>query len=398
MKFNKFMKLFALHIFLLVFALQPKCQNTFYNYFDWGSYQVNYDDTVIFDSSKTYQQYGYDGFSPLFVKIWYPSETHTNSKSLKFRDLLVHRFPIELNEVWKNYFAKSNDIILEDALTYDLINGETIDYKTVTRFDLFDSLMEIPTKSNYQAISSNLQYPVIVYHHGSQGNAAENSVMAEYFASQGYIFIAANFHLPYEETTFGLRPFQLENKFQHNQSEAKRLISWAKKLNNNLPVIYIGHSWGAQEGWCFLHEKKQANVFISLETTLEYKSDVGQIKNYWPLVYNALIEHQRKFEIPTLALASIDDGLNFSVFKQQKHTNLLFAAYKQPFAHNSYTSIYLMRYFLSPLIANPDSEILRNQIIGYTKHLSLIKSFIELGIYQTPINFNDFNEDFDFDF
>jgi pimeloyl-ACP methyl ester carboxylesterase len=220
-------------------------------------------------------------------------------------------------------------------------------------------------------------WPVIVYHHGSQGMSDENAVMAEYFASRGYVFVSANFHLPYPDTPFGLLPYALEQENKHNQSTAKQVIEFARTLTKNPNLFFIGHSWGAQEGWCFLDEPNMATAFVSLETTIEYKTDTLEIKDKWPYVYDALAVQKREFSIPILLLAAEDRDLNFDFFRDWSSVAMTYASYMLPFAHNSYTSAYLMRYFLGDAFAKPDVVVLRTQVEGYATHLELMEAWLD---------------------
>jgi hypothetical protein len=120
-----------------------------------------------------------------------------------------------------------------------------------------------------------------------------------------------------------------------------------------------------------------ATAFVSLETTIEYKTDTLEIKDKWPYVYDALAVQKREFFIPILLVAAEDPGLNFDLFKGRSNAAMTYASYKLPFAHNSYTSAYMMRYFLGDAFAKPDLEALRTQVEGYAGHLELIEAWLE---------------------
>ena len=218
--------------------------------------------------------------------------------------------------------------------------------------------------------------------------------MVEYFASLGYIFISTNFHLPYENTTYGLLPYELEKENKHNQSTAKALINFAKSLSSENQVFYIGHSWGAQEGWCFLNDPSWVSGFISMETTIEYNTDTLKIKEMWPYVYDAIKTKKNMFSTPILTFAAADESLSFEFFEGVNLKETIYASYKKPYAHNSYTSMYMMRYFISQEISQPDSELLLTQIDGYTAHLKLIYLFTESILDDEKLDLSSFNEPF----
>jgi pimeloyl-ACP methyl ester carboxylesterase len=352
-------------------------QPSFYDVLAPGPYGVGYSDTVKFDLEIQYSQYGYDGPAPAFVQVWFPLEEKSEGPYLRLGDFRFDAVPEGLTEVYAALTAHMDERITLDCLSYDLTTDEPIDYGNTSLNEVLDAVMTLETRSVRTGMPQRLNRPVIVYHHGSQGMSDENAMMAEYFASRGYVFVSANFHLPYPDTPFGLLPYALEQESKHNQSTARRVVEFGRSLTKNPNLFFIGHSWGAQEGWCFLDEPNMATAFVSLETTIEYKTDTLEIKDKWPYVYDALAVQKREFSIPILLLAAEDPGLNFDLFKGRSRAEMTYASYKLPFAHNSYTSAYLMRYFLGDAFAKPDAEVLHTQVEGYATHLELMEAWLE---------------------
>ncbi len=381
-----------LPVFFLTFFASG--QQSFYDLINFGKFQSNYYDTVIYDSEIHYKQFGYSGDAPLFVQVWFPDQARESNNYLKYGDFVITIVPSNLNQVNKELQDQMDQIAIRDGLTYNIETDEPISYKDNTKAEILERLKQIETRSIRSPLPSKLDYPVIVYHHGSQGLSYENSIMAEYFASLGYIYVSANFHLPYENTTYGLLPYVLEKENKHNQSSAKALINYGKSLSPENQVFYIGHSWGAQEGWCFLNDPIWVNGFVSMETTIEYKTDSLKIKEMWPYVYDAIKTKKNKFSIPILTFAADDETLTFEFFEGVNSEETIFASYKKPFAHNSYTSMYLMRYFLSKEINQPDSELILTQIEGYIAHLKLISLFTESVLNDEKLELSSFTESF----
>lgn len=366
--------LLLLIFFLTLFAT---AQESFYDHVNFGKFQSNYSNTVIYDSEIQYNQFGYSGDAPLFVQVWFPTLIKERNKYLKYGDFVLNNIPSNLTQVYKELQNQMDQIAIRDGVAHNIETDEPITYAANTAAEILERLKQIETRSVSTSLPSKLDYPLIVYHHGSQGLSYENSIMAEYFASLGYIFISANFHLPYENTTYGLLPYELEKENKHNQSTAKALINFAKSLSPQNQVFYMGHSWGAQEGWCFLNDSTWVSGFVSMETTIEYKTDTLKIKELWPYVYDAIKTKKNVFAIPILTFAAYDEALCFEFFEEVNSEETIYASYQKPFAHNSYTSMYLMRYFLSKGINQPDSELLLTQIEGYIAHLKLISAFTE---------------------
>jgi dienelactone hydrolase len=383
--------------FLCVSVFSVKAQDSYYDHIAVGKYSVRYSDTVIYDPAIHYEQYGYSGPAPLFVQVWFPSMKATAKKRLAFGQYKFHTIPAGLSRVYEKLSSQMDEIFIRDGIESNMMNDEPIDYGHLTTRQVLEKINRLATISSRSAIDAKLDYPVIVYQHGSQGLSSENTVMAEYFASHGYVFITANFHLPYENTIYGLLPYHLEKENKHNQSSAKALINFAKSIAAREKVFFIGHSWGAQEGWCFLDDPAWADAFVSMETTIEFKKDTARIKELWPYVWDAIQVKRNTFSIPVLLFAAADDDTNFDFFKGLSSAPMIFASYKEPFAHNSYTSLSMMRCFLRKDINQPDSAMLLNQVKGYARHLDLIHAFFKALLKNEKLNLSPFDNYFKFE-
>ncbi|MEQ9165994.1 MAG: hypothetical protein RLO12_07040 [Fulvivirga sp.] len=373
---NLIKKYIAVLIFVSIF-LTCKAQETFYSQIQLGNNQIGFCDTVIYDTTILYKQYGYEGSKPIFCKIWFPEENSDDSQYLKFGDFNKTNVPDELSVVHKELSSQMDEISVRDGVAFDISTGDSLDYGNTNVYEILAQIKLIDTKSHASKLASKLDYPVIVYHHGAQGLSYENSIMAEYFASRGYIFISANFHLPFGNLDYGSIPYNPEKPNSNNQSSAKQLIKFAKSISKGNEIYFIGHSWGAQEGWCFLNDSMYVSAFVSMETTIEYKTDSLQIKEMWPEVYTALRTKKNKFSIPILLFAAQDENMSFNFFKGISNKDMIYASYLEPFSHNSYTSLLMMRYFLNNNLKQPDTDIMLTQIKGYAAHLDLIFSFLQ---------------------
>lgn len=351
-------------------------QSSYYNYFELGQYAIGFYDTVIYDNEIQYDQYGSEGAAPIFLQIWFPIQPSPDNDLMRYGEFKNKNIPQELIQTYQELSRHVDEIFIRDGVEYDILTDEPIDYGDISKTDILDQIKALQTKTVRSQLELDTNFPVIVYHHGSQGFSQENSIMAEYFASRGYIFISANYHLPYPNTLFGLLPFDLEKVSKHNQSSVRKVINFSKSITINDKIYFVGHSWGAQEGWCFLHDSTLADAFVSIETTIEFKKDSAVIIDRWPYVYDAIKVKKNKFSIPILLIAAADEDTNFDFFKGLSSEEMIYASYKELFAHNSYTSFYMMRYFLSDNLKQNDSEVLLTQIKGYIAHLELIDSFL----------------------
>lgn len=375
----------------IVIFLNGYAQDSFYSELEMGKYDVGFFDTLIYSDSSQYKQYGYNGPAPLFVQIWHPVKPVSNRKYLCYGDFRKRQLPGDLSSVYENLNAQSDAIFIETNLATTLLTYETIDYNSLSYEDVFEKIKTTPTKSSYSRIQKKTKFPVIVYHHGTQGVSDENYAMAEYFASKGYIFVSANFHLPYPELVYGLT-----ESVTNNQSRIKTLINFAKTLSSNQHLFYAGHSWGAQTGWCFLHEGDWADAFVSLETTIEYKTDTAQIKDMWPFVYDAVKTKNSKYEIPILMFANTQLDEPFHFFKNSSTKELYSVSIKEYFEHNSFTAVFLMRYFWRSTFTQPDAEILSGQLKMYILHLKMMDDFFQSVMQKKQLDPENYKADFYF--
>ena len=386
-------KIIALNVLLVCFG-NSVAQQSIYDFIGLGEYGIGYANTIIYDTEIDYDQYGYSGKAPIFVQVWYPDSSAKQGRYMKYGEFGFEDLPGPLSAVYTKLKSRMNDIFIRDGIAYNLETDDEMAYEEPYSRQMLDAVLQIETRSRKAVIETKPDFPAIVYHHGSQGLSDENAIMAEYFASHGYIFISGNFHLPFENSIYGLLPYHLEKQNKHDQSSAKAVLNYARSLNRNNKVFFIGHSWGAQQGWCFLNEPNRADAFVSMETTIEFKRDSEKVRELWPHVYDALKVKKNTFSVPILAFAAAEESTNFEFFKGQNSNETIFASYKKPFTHNSYTSMIIMRYFVKERFPQEDSETLLTQIEGYREHLSMIHSFFDSVNKSQPFTRDTFREHF----
>ena len=362
-------------LFLQSFA--SKAQNTLYDFIKLGDFQVGFKDTILIDKKYQYEAFDYVGMKPHFIQIWYPlTEKLKNPNYLKFKDYFegtkIDKL-INIQTKLKNHYQEA---VIRDCIEENLTSAEANDFENLTYEDILKMIGETKTRSIIQNDFKPSQSPVIVYHHGAQSYSFENYAMAEYFASRGFIFIAANFHLPFENTIFGLKPFNKIIKDEEEQS-LNTILEFAKSLTNSKSVFFIGHSWGAQMGLRTLDKDTIIKAFISLETTIEFKTDQEKIKEMWPEVFQKVITEKAKYPFPILFCAATGQAKPFPFFENINTPSVTFAPTKEEFEHNAYTSSFYLRLFLENNVKQTDKEILQDRLFLYVKHLSLIDDFID---------------------
>jgi hypothetical protein len=373
--------------------LNCAAQNNFYDYLKLGVFQVGFKDTLIFDAALQYEAFGYEGVKPYFIQIWHPINKEPNdTKHLTFGDFFELSKSAELSIVRDSLRKHFEEIIVRDYLE-QISSADEKSIFTEPHEDFLSEVKSICTKSVLQKSIAKNHYPVIIYHHGSQSNSFENYAMAEYFASRGFIFVSANFHLPFENTIFGLKPFSQIIQGEEEQS-LKTVLTFAQTLSNSPFVFFVGHSLGAQIGLRTFDLNSSIKGFISLETTIEFKSDDKKIKELWPEVYQKIVIEKAQYPFPIVFCAATGIAKPFDFFKDVQAPQLIFASTVEDFEHNAYTSNFYFRFVVSKGAHGSNHVISNRKFNLYVKHLELIEDFfysiltneVNIGIFSRLIN------------
>ncbi|MCU0319211.1 MAG: hypothetical protein MUE88_03950 [Flavobacteriales bacterium] len=337
---------------------------------------IGFADTLLYNDSLHYSAFGYSGPAPLFLQAWFPLEGtiaapvgRPDPGNVRFSELRKPALPSALQPVYEQLVFRMDSAFVEYALRYPCEGDGPIDYAPYTEQHVKDSLFALGTHAYRAALPVRSPRPVIVYHHGSQGFSDENVWMAEHFAESGFIFLSCNFHWPLEGRSYGY-PLVWEP----DRSSIRTMLRFARQLANGNKVFYIGHSWGAQEGWCTLHELGLADAFISLETTMEWKTDTAEVRDKWPHVLEAITTHS--YPMPILMVADTDGRPPFPMFRGVK-ADIRYLDPKQPFVHESYTSAYLLRRAVVGRFAVPDRHVLDLQFDLHTAMLGELLAFLQ---------------------
>lgn len=370
-------------------------RDSFYDYIELGEYDVGYCDTILFDDSLHYSQFNYKGDAPMFVQIWHPIAVSGEKDYLNYGDFRSPKVPQDLGQIYHELSLRLDSAFIRYNIIEESKTWKEIDYKKHSHEEILDSLKSQKTRSSRAILIQNSKFPVIVYHHGNQSPSDENYLMAEYFSSRGYIFISANFELPFKGHRFGFREGNLKKP---NTTTPKRLIEYAKSLSASEHLFYIGHSYGAQVGFCMLYEEGLADAFVSMETTMEFRRPLKQVKSIWPVLYNTVLEHQKDYQLPILMLANTRAKIPFDFFNEMfsdfNHKATIQASAKGYFGHGSYTAIYFLRYLSRKIYKQPDSHRLNKELKMYVQNLKLIEAFLNQQLTQQKINLDQFRKYF----
>lgn len=349
-------------------------QDSFYSDIQLGTYAVGYFDTVIYNEAAKYEQYGYQGAAPIFVQIWHPLEAQRQKRNyLTYKDFRQRHVPADLEHVSHQLNKRMDESFIAYNIAETFGTFDPIDYGNYSYEQVLQEVSGCTTRSTYAPLNRENEYPVIVYHHGSQGLADENFILAEYFASRGYIVVSANYHLPFEGLDYGL-PIEWLKELD----DPKIVSEFASTLTNNATRFYVGHSWGAQIGFRYLHEQGWADGFVSMETTVESKTDSTEIKDKWAEMWKVIQVQKKSYSMPILLFGRNGERQPFFFFEElQKDNTVVFASTLAEFGHESYTSAYLLRYYYREKYKQPDEPEMEQQVDLYGRHLELIYRFFE---------------------
>lgn len=328
-------------------------------------YTIGFADTLLFNDSLRYSAFGYDGPAPLFVQAWFPIQEPTGRR-LTYRQLRERRLKGPLQRVYDELVLRADSAFIEYDLRYAFGSDSAINYAPFTEQQVKDSLFALLPRSFAAPWPERSDRPVVVYHHGSQGFSDENVTLAEDLAHLGFIVLSSNFHWPLAD-----RPYGYPLIWEPDRHSIRTMLRFARILARGNKVIYIGHSWGAQEGWCTLHEPGLADAFVSLETTMEWKTDTAEVRDKWPHVLDAITTH--RYPMPILMVADTDGEPPFPLFKGVRG-DIRYLDPKQTFGHESYTSAYLLRLLGRGRFPVPDEEAL---LMQNTLHAELAREVLD---------------------
>lgn len=365
-------------IFYLVFlqSVMVNAQDNIYDFVTLGDYQVGFTDTLVLDIKFDYNAYDYKGKKPYFVQIWHPTKKKKNNDYLNVKDFFVFKQNAPLKTVQEQLTTEYKTLFIRDYLTENLITGEANNYGKYSHEEVLDLIGELETRSISDSNIGDSDFPVIIYHNGSQGLPFENIAMAEYFASRGYIFVTASFELQFENNPFGMLPY--ERYITDEEEEGlKAITEFAKSLSNSSSIFFVGHSLGAQMGLRTFGQDSTIKGMISLETSIEFKTDYEKIKELWPEVYQKIIIEKLNYPFPILFCAATGEKKPFNFLENIKAAQITYVSTKTEFEHNAYLSFFYLRYFLGNEVQQTDKSILENRLPIYVKHLDVMYNFID---------------------
>lgn len=298
-----------------------------------------------------------------------------NNGYLKVKDLFVFKQNEKLKVIHEQLTRQYKNLFIHAYLTENLKTGKENNYGKYSFENVLDLIGELETRSINTPFNESSELPVVIYYNGSQGHPFENFVLAEYFASRGFIFISASFELQFGNNPFGMLPYERYITNEYEES-LKTITQFAQSITNSPYLFFIGHSMGAQMGLRTFGEDTTIKGMVSLETSIEFKSDYEKIKELWPEVFKKVITEKVSFPFPILFCAATGEAKPFNFLENVKSPQITYASTKTEFEHNAYLSFFYLRYFIDNSVQQTDKEIIEKRLPLYIKHLDTMYNFV----------------------
>jgi hypothetical protein len=346
----------------------------------FGSFNIGYRDTIIYDTTENYSFKNLNTKKPYFIHIWYPCEVN-QKKSLSF--------------YYKDYWKFESD-----STNSELISNLMKIYCEQT-FGSSKIPPEIAnTIVNIQKNASKFcgDFDVILYHHGSQGVGIENSKLCEFLASHGFIVIAPNFTLPSDLVSKLIPSSTFKSKFDLNKLSPETMeiieaemniaemnnldfiLKFVKQISANNKIFGIGHSRGAQR--LLLSDKDSINrldKIISLHTMYE-EDDIEKICSIRPFDCSLIEGNEIFFTTQKFIFAPkyyMNDTLESPDFTfYDKFKNSSYIEINNPIEHNAFVYDWL-------LYNTKKGTVALNRISEYNRILNLCLDIIKENKIQS---------------
>lgn len=290
-----------------------------------SSWKIDYSRTVVYDGNKINR--------PILVNIWYPSEDSAEEESASYMDY----FDIESSEtglvnITKDYKAY-NLSILSNALI-----GKSKTNFTKVEGSIFNKFLQARIAIQKGATSKKGKYPLIIYHQGNGTSFEDNSILAQFLASNGYVVIGSSF---FKEN---INSFSIDGNEQSVQ-DIYYLINYASKLQNVdiTNIALMGHSAGAQASFrAKSNTDNLIKVVVSIDTTQE---TFGLSDTRWDNFTKPVIKNISSMNGSILGFA--DHKAIFQLYDLMSSADRYYITFPETLNHDEYISQGIFTNFLN---------------------------------------------------
>ncbi len=172
---------FILSAVVLFALIHIQSGNAQENTLKLGKYQVGFKYEYLLDQEREWIPFPFDSTEttktnvrPIRLAIWYPA-METNSSKMQFKNYINPEAP-------DSYFEKLNEVMnVYDMWSY---RGMFDEDKLV-----IEKLLKFETNAHFNAPPVPRKFPLIVYSSGWFSRSPDNAILAEFFASHGYVVV-----------------------------------------------------------------------------------------------------------------------------------------------------------------------------------------------------------------
>lgn len=250
----KNLKYSLLIILLFVSFFSTYCQEK-------EKFQAGFKYFTTYDSTRLYS-YGEDTiFRPMLIYFWYPSENATAIKQMKFKQY------VDLISMRED-FSKTREAT--DNYNYNFINAYSqfakSNYKigeNITAQQILDS----PVKAYFESSVMEGDFPLIIYAPSNSKTPAQNHMICEQLASEGYYVISV--------ASAGPESIKRNNQAQGALAQVEDMEFILNYFENILKIRYsnlglMNFSTGGLASTLFQMKHSNVNAIFSMDGSHEY--------------------------------------------------------------------------------------------------------------------------------
>ncbi|MEP1306187.1 MAG: hypothetical protein ABJK11_08360 [Balneola sp.] len=335
--------------FFLVFLNVCLCQyNAFaqslpQNFAGLSPYKIGFQTKWLQDPARSFTHNADTINRPVLFNMWYPvKRSVTVGSAMHYQDYFDYdRNSKQLSELSENYKNYNLSILAEQFFDKTAPELSRIDKNVLKNF------LNNEARVYKNAPYADGSFPLIIYHQGFGASVEDNSGLATYLASNGYVVIGSSF---FGETD--------QNFGVDGRSESIRDISFLIDHAKEIPMIdtsriaLAGHSGGAQASVlakAVLNHRIEA--VISLDTTQDM---FGLSDSRWDSYTKPVVENIANMNSALLAFA--DHRAVFELFNRASKMDRYYITTPAFIGHNEFVSQGIYRNYLNYRVLRQNSK------------------------------------------
>lgn len=280
-----------------------------------GPYRIGFQAGFWLDTSRTYDLFpGALGQTrlpksprPLLLTIWYPVTPNTNGDQMPYQNYFDlptttgSPFPFFANRDLLPEVDSSGFVDFAQRLAdhhrnnlCHMLFGCAVDQLNPTNVSTFHQFMRTETAAIHSGPPASDKFPLVVYHPGLGGGYEENSVLAEYLASHGYVVVSSAYqpaNTAYLNINGDRQLSMLDIGYIIEVMQQASIIDWQH-------IAVMGHSYGAGVGLDLRMENDIVDTIVSLDSTMDYD------KWLQPRLVDEYVHQRRRLKVPMLVVAN----------------------------------------------------------------------------------------------